>query len=206
MLQLLGTTPPKAEWQTELPATPDFQRHRTFVTPPMTGRGLWLVVASAAPTFADKDNRVSSVALLLGNLVLVSRAEPSAVAVRAVYGDSGRPARGVEVRLYSRDWNRSRTQEVASLATDSDGTVRFDYDPAFSRRSLFLVGLKDGDIALDGNAISMEAPKAPAETSAALVYTDRAIYRPSAEGPLESGRVSRASGPRDSSERRRIRP
>ena len=178
-LQIMRSGKPSAEWEVALPATPDFQRHRTFVTPPMKERGLWLVVASARPGFEDKDNRVSSVALLLGNLVLVSRMEPSAVAVRAVDGETGRPVRGVEVRLYSRDWNASRNQLVASLATDADGTVRFDYDASFARRSLFLIGLKDGDIALDGSAFSMEAPKAPAEASAALVYTDRAIYRPS---------------------------
>jgi len=177
---LLRTEKPAASWDTELPATPDYKMHRTFVTPPMTGTGLWVVVASARPDFSEGDNRVTSVSIILGNLVLVTRSEPSAIEARVVFGDSGRPVRGAEVRLCSRRLDSAgRHPLLATLVSDADGLVRFDYDPSLSHASLFLLARKGDDAALDSNWFDLSRPAAVhVATEAALVYTDRAIYRP----------------------------
>ena len=182
--QLLRAGKADVEWRIELPATPDFKQHRTFVTPPIQAPGLWVLVASAQPDFADKGNLVAAASIILGNLALVTHSDspqlnPSGIEARVVAADTGRPVRGAEVRLVSRGWDaRGGHPLLETLVSDTDGRVRFDYDPSLARRSLFLLALKDGDVALDSNVFSVFAPKAPAETSATLVYTDRAIYRP----------------------------
>jgi hypothetical protein len=170
---------PAAEWSVALPPTPDYKPHRTFVTPPLTTGGLFVVVASARPDFAEKENRVQSVAILLGNLVLIARPEAAAVEARVVSGDRGLPVAGAEVWLYAYDWNTGRRHHrVETRTSDSEGLVRFDYAPGRSERSYFLLAHKGGDSALDPSYVSLAAPVQPSETTASLVYTDRSIYRP----------------------------
>jgi hypothetical protein len=41
-----------AEWAVDLPATPDFKLHKTFVVPPLKGPGAYAVVASAKADFS----------------------------------------------------------------------------------------------------------------------------------------------------------
>ena len=71
--ELLAGRTPDAEWRLELPPTPDYRSHDTYVTPPLERPGLWVLVASARDDFADRDNRKSAVQLMLGDLVLLSR-------------------------------------------------------------------------------------------------------------------------------------
>ena len=176
--EVLRSGKPGAQWETSLPETTDFKQHQTFVSPPMNAPGLWVVVASARADFAEKDNRVTSVPIVLGNLVLLSHPQASSVEARVLFGDTGRPAPGVEVRLYSHGWKAGLHPRVASKTSDADGVVRFDYEPTLDGRTFFLVARQGNDAALDANAFSLTAPSAPAEATAALVYTDRAIYRP----------------------------
>jgi len=44
---LIAALPLAAEWNAELPATPDHESHRTFVMPPMQNPGAYLIAASA---------------------------------------------------------------------------------------------------------------------------------------------------------------
>ena len=44
--------PPAAEWSVDLPATPDYREHRTYVTPPLATPGAYVIVASSRPDFA----------------------------------------------------------------------------------------------------------------------------------------------------------
>ena len=169
---------PTASWETPLPGTPDFKKHVTFVVPPMRDKGLWIVAASARADFVEKDNRVTSVAMILGDLVLVTRPQTAAAETRAVSGDTGRPVPGVAVTLYAYDWNRGRHRPVETRRSDTDGLVRFEAAAGRSERSFFLLARDGADFALDANAFSLAPTAAPSEATAALVYTDRAIYRP----------------------------
>jgi hypothetical protein len=170
---------PAAAWTVALPVPGDYKPHRTFVTPPMTAPGLYVVVVSARADFAEKDNRVQAATILLGNLVLVSRPESASVEARVVAGDSGRPVAGAEVWLYAYDWSSGRRHHrVATKTSDADGFARFAYEPNRTERSYFLVARKGADQALDPSYVSLSAPVTPSETTASLVYTDRSIYRP----------------------------
>ncbi|HYX19760.1 MAG TPA: alpha-2-macroglobulin family protein, partial [Thermoanaerobaculia bacterium] len=167
---------PASAWTEDLPATPDYKNHRTFVTP-KAGRGLWIVVASARADFAERENRVVSAAVLLGHLVMLTDADASRVETRVVDG-SGAAASGTEVTLYAFDWQSGHSARVAAIVTGTDGLARFEGDRSDERRSFFLVARRRGDAAVDRSAFSLAARTPPAETTAALVYTDRAIYRP----------------------------
>ena len=177
--ELLRSAKPDAEWESALPQTPDYKMHRTFVTPPMTARGSWEIVASSRADFGEKDNLGAAVSIVLGNLVLITRSEPSAIEARVVSGDTGRPVEGADVWIYSpQRGNATVPSRVASGKTDARGLVRFEYAPELEQRSLFLVAGKGGDFAIDANELVLARPEAPAEATASLVYTDRSIYRP----------------------------
>src|SRR6185436_5951636 len=47
--ELAGSKEPVADWQVDLPPTPDFQLHQTYVTPPIQRPGAYLVVATPEP-------------------------------------------------------------------------------------------------------------------------------------------------------------
>ena len=187
---------PVATWRTELPPTPDFRRHRTFVTPTLPGRGFYLIVSSAREDFAAADNRLQSVAMLIGDMVLVSRADDGALAARVLSGTSGVPLSGARVDLYQYDWQHGH-HVVDSATTGDDGLVRF---VAANERasSFFLLARRGDDLALDPQYQSFYKAPQPTESTAALVYTDRSIYRPHAErcsgrsSPTAAGRTRRA--------------
>ena len=174
--QLLST-PPAAQWKTDLPATPDYKPHRTFVTPPMAQTGLYVVVASAKENFSERSNRIVSADILVGDLVLVTRLETSAIEARVVSGGSGEPAAGAAVTLYRFDWNR-RHQPVETKTSGPEGVARFDYAPGREGASYFLLARKGKDAALDATYLSLNTRPQPSDVTQSLVYTDRSIYRP----------------------------
>ncbi|HUK13506.1 MAG TPA: hypothetical protein VLW17_09405, partial [Thermoanaerobaculaceae bacterium] len=103
---LVRSATPAASWRTELPPTPDYRPHRTFVTPPPLRRGMYVIAASAREDFAAGDNRLESVAMLVGDLVLVTRQDEGEIEARVVSGETGAPVAGATVDLYRYDWQR----------------------------------------------------------------------------------------------------
>src|SRR5258708_20450775 len=61
-----------AEWTAELAPTPDYRQHRTFVTPPLSRPGLYVVVGSARPAFkrGTGSNQLPAANLPLPHLLL----------------------------------------------------------------------------------------------------------------------------------------
>ncbi|HET6900736.1 MAG TPA: hypothetical protein VFK70_20440, partial [Vicinamibacteria bacterium] len=97
-----------AEWAVDLPATPDYRRHRTFVTPALDRPGLYLVVASARPEFRREEgtNQLQAVNLLISDLVLVRRPTGVGLEVAATSGRTGEPVAGASVELWQLDWQK----------------------------------------------------------------------------------------------------
>ncbi|HWN45501.1 MAG TPA: hypothetical protein VNW71_24960, partial [Thermoanaerobaculia bacterium] len=125
--ELLKSKPVFA-WKTDLPATPDFQMHTTYVTPAIGRKGAWMVLASAREDFAtltaDRqsyvENQVVAAPMVLGDLVLVARERQSGeLEVVALSGETGEPQPGVvAVRHRSRGsevYFASRGDDVALL-------------------------------------------------------------------------------------------
>jgi uncharacterized protein YfaS (alpha-2-macroglobulin family) len=168
---------PAAEWSVDLPATPDYRSHRTFVTPPLRTPGAYVVVASARKDFAREPNRLLGVHLLVTGLVMaVRQTEGGAIEARVLSGASGAPVSGATVSLWRFDWQTGH-RRILGKASGPDGLALFD-GPGDRGASYFLVARKGEDAALDPNGSGFWKTPEPSETSAALIYTDRSVYRP----------------------------
>ena len=176
-MRKLVSTKPAAEWSVDLPPTPDYETHRTFVTPPMKEPGFYVVLASARKDFGSSDNVVVGTNLFLSDLVLVVRpqAETGAVAARVLSGATGKPVEGAEVALWRFDWREGhRRAEVK--ASDADGAVSFASRE--SGTTFHLLARKGPHVTFDGQQLGFYRQGVPGRRTASLVYTDRSIYRP----------------------------
>ncbi|MBM3306182.1 MAG: hypothetical protein FJY79_09640, partial [Candidatus Aminicenantes bacterium] len=177
--KLVDKLRPAAAWREELPATVDHRDHRTYSRlPEGLPSGLYLVAASPREDFAARRNRVQALYVAAGDLVLLKSGHaetPGQATALVLSGSNGRPVEGAEVELYSRDWQQGHSR-VDLRTTDRDGLVRFA--PRSEDRSYFLLASHGDDIAIDPDEFSHYGRTTPDETSAALVFTDRSIYRP----------------------------
>ncbi len=175
---LVATAAPAAAFQVDLPATPDFRLHRTFVTPPGLSRGFYVIVASPRADFSTGQNPLRATGMLVTDLVLdVRQTVDGGIEARAVSGTTGQPAGGANVALWRYDWQAGHTR-AAAARTSGDGLVAFDPGPDRNGKSHFLLARRGDDLALDPSFLGFWNRPTPPETSSALVYTDRSIYRP----------------------------
>jgi len=176
-LEIMEKRKPAAAWQSELPATPDFRDHRTYVELPSSlAPGLYLVAVSARADFARPKNHLQGLHVIVADLVLLRRdgADGGKEAL-VLSGETGKPLSGVEVDLYAYDWRRGHHLAEAKTS-DEQGFV------AFSSRqregNFFLLAKKGENLALDASYLYFYGRPKPGDISSALVYTDRSIYRP----------------------------
>lgn len=155
-VQELLQSKPSFVWKTDLPATPDFQMHTTYVTPAIDRKGAWVVLASAREDFATDtpdrksfvENMVVAAPLVLGDLVLVARERQSGEAeVVAVSGETGEPQPGVSVVRH-----KMRRSEVYHASRGDDVAVLLN--------------------------VHHYRPEEEKTGRGTLVFTDRSIYRP----------------------------
>ncbi len=174
---LIQGAKPAAAWQAVLPRTPDYRDHRTYVeTPAGLGPGFYIVAASAREDFARTGNRIVAVDVILSDLVLLVRdAAEGGAEVLALSGTSGRPLAGASVDLYAYDW-RNGHRLILSEKTDEEGRVRLAARPQSG--AYFLVARKGDDLAVDSDWLRLTAAAEERESTQALIYTDRSIYRP----------------------------
>jgi len=174
--RLIASAEPVASWSVTLPPTADFESHRTFATPPLTRPGLYLVVASAERSFAKGSNRRVALPFTLSNLVLVQESQAFPWDVRLVEGADGRAAAGVEVTLYRNTW-REAPAAVATQRTDVAGRATFAFPDSSGYANFLLLARRGGDVAAAQRYGGEFQPTASAHNGA-LLFTDRAVYRP----------------------------
>ena len=102
--QFVADNPVIQKWDVTLPETPDYRMHKTFIVPPMTQTGTYLVVASARPDFSRDDNSLQGMYLTISDLVLVSMKRRNVLEVTVLAGSSGKPVTDAEVILYRADY------------------------------------------------------------------------------------------------------
>jgi uncharacterized protein YfaS (alpha-2-macroglobulin family) len=176
MVALVAHDKPVAQWSVELPATPDYQDHRTFVVPPLEAKGGYVIVASAREDFSRSRNSLVAAPFLLNDLLLRSRELPEGgLEVETLDATSGAPIADVPVTLYRYDY---RSGHVASGTSRSDAHGLLHFMPG-QNASYFLVAKHGGDLALEPNEwwLGRREPPEP-DTVRALVFTDRQVYRP----------------------------
>ncbi|HYN22646.1 MAG TPA: alpha-2-macroglobulin family protein, partial [Thermoanaerobaculia bacterium] len=168
---------PAYSWKTELPATPDYRAHTTYVIPPIDKPGAYVIVASGRQDFAIRtgkehvQNLLVATPLILGDLALVARRnDRNQLEVVALSGSRGEPVPGVEARLYEVSGERRGIRKTG--ASNDDGILPFDPYQGYA-----VFARKGNDVALLlSSAYSGERDE---ETGArSLVFTDRSIYRP----------------------------
>ncbi|HSB63202.1 MAG TPA: alpha-2-macroglobulin family protein [Thermoanaerobaculia bacterium] len=175
---LVARSTPAASFHVDLPATPDFRLHRTFVTPPALSRGFYVIVASPRADFSTGQNPLRAAGMLVTDLVLdIRQTDDGGIESRAVSGTTGQPAAGASVALWRYDWQAGHAR-VATARTSAEGLAAFAPGPDRNGKSHFLFARRGDDLALDPSYLGFWNRPAPSETSSALVYTDRSIYRP----------------------------
>ncbi len=174
--ELLAAGEPVAEWRVELPPTPDFRQRTTYVVPAVDRPGLYLVAVSARRDFAETGNRRAAVRLVLGDLVLVTRPLADRLEVEVRSGAGGGPLTGVDVRLYRYDWQNGH-RLAASRRSDEAGIAVFDRG-RWRRGGYFLLARRGDELALETSYLDLGRRRPPRQRPAALVFTDRTVYRP----------------------------
>jgi uncharacterized protein YfaS (alpha-2-macroglobulin family) len=176
---LKGGQKPVASWSVDLPATPDFSMHKTYVTPPLEGRGLYVIYASASEDFREEDNRVLATTLIISDLVLVTRQSNEGrreLTVTVLDGPGGAPVKGAEVSLMRLEYGKKPALD-ARKETDALGTVTVA-GKAASYGSYLVYAKTPRDAVLDPQPFYLEGASEPEAARSVFVYTDRSIYRP----------------------------
>jgi uncharacterized protein YfaS (alpha-2-macroglobulin family) len=175
---IVARATPAATFQVDLAGTTDFKLHRTFVTPPALSRGFYVIVASPRADFSTGQNPLRAAGMLVTDLVLdIRQTDDGGIEARAVSGTTGQPATGASVTLWRYDWQAGHAP-VATAQTSGDGLAAFAPGPDRNGKSHFLFARRGDDLALDPSFLGFWNRPVPSETSSALVYTDRSIYRP----------------------------
>ena len=158
---------PAAAWRSELPPTPDFDLHTTWIVPPIERPGYYVVVASDLEDFSSEKSSRAAIRIVLSDLVLVTGdASLQDVEVTALSGATGEPVAGAELRLYDKG------DLFGAETTGSGGTVRFSPE---THQSYSVVGDSPGGPA---RLVSYHRSYDRVDGVSTLLYTDRAVYRP----------------------------
>ena len=183
---------PDQEWTVELPATPDFQQHRTYVVPPLktTKPGAWMIAVSGKADFTESTNTLQTALYVVSDLVILKRSEAQSatnskggrngVSAVIVSGATGVPLEGVKVDLYRYDWNKGHSL-TQSVTTKPNGEASFRVTE-FSDGGFFMIASRDTlrgpEVSPDPDSLYLYNTGRPIKRQKQLIYTDRAVYRP----------------------------
>jgi uncharacterized protein YfaS (alpha-2-macroglobulin family) len=177
--KIMAERTPAAEWTVDLPPTPDYRSHIAYSVPPITDPGAYVIVASSRADFAGDRNQMQALNFLLTDLVLVSEQADGGYDVTARSGSTGAAVAGATVELYRFDW-RSGHRRIAERRSDASGRVHFDQG-GWNREQHFLIASSGDSLAYDLRGLWRYEKNERGAGTAALVYTDRSVYRPQQE-------------------------
>ncbi len=97
----------------------------------------------------------------------------------ALSGSTGRPLGGVAVTVLKGRWNPTGTDRIAEAVTDRAGRAVLDLPDERGWSERFIFARRGADLAVGtGTPYGWGPASGEGETTAALVFTDRSIYRP----------------------------
>jgi uncharacterized protein YfaS (alpha-2-macroglobulin family) len=170
--------PPVAEWSVSLPSTPDYETHRTFVTPPIKTTGAYLIAASAKKDYSRAEgNQISTLLMVVSDLVILAQPDGASVQVQILSGESGNPIAGVTVDLYRYDWQQGH-RKVDEQLSEADGRVVLTYPQDRQYANYFVFAKRGSDLALSSHNYYNFRSTESTSIRASLIYTDRSVYRP----------------------------
>ncbi len=177
--EIMAASEPVAEWTHILPPSPDYRSHLSYSVPPISSPGAYLIVASPRRDFSENQNLILACNFLLTDLVLVTEQADGGYEITARSGSSGQALGGVTVELFRFDW-RNGHRAVATRTTGPDGRVKLS--PGGWRRERHFLLARDGEnLAYDLRGLWQYSESERSAHTAALVYTDRSVYRPQQE-------------------------
>lgn len=189
--ELLGK-PHFREWQTELPASGDYERHSTEVKIDALPTGTYAALISSKPSFDRDDNILSYVVFQVSRLSAVQGTGQGFVLDRK----TGRPIGDVAVDFLSSRYNPgSRNysmQRTGSTSSSADG--KFIYRKGKEADNAIRLRSGKDSVLLPGfftNEVSTPDLQATTHT---FFFTDRSIYRPGQTIHFKGIMVSRKNG------------
>lgn len=164
------------EWSADLPATDDFKVREEFLQAPKDLKpGFYFVIASADPSFGEKNNQVSYVAVWVSDLALVMRPRNSDMVLEGFVLDaaSGAPAAGAAVTAWQRR-DSGAYSIMGKTETDSNGLFKFN---GTERQSVLVIASR-GEHSIASHDYSLYTYKHQEKPGRTVFFTDRSLYRP----------------------------
>ncbi len=165
-----------ASWSMELPPTPDYRSHTSYAVPPLHEKGAWLILASMREDFAEENNFLQAETFILSDLVLVTRTLGTRHEITVRSGESGAPVAGARLAVYRFHWKKGY-RLVERLESAADGRVAIEA-AGWKRQAHVLLARHGEDLAVLTAPLYTLQESVRHSRKAALVYTDRSVYRP----------------------------
>src|SRR5262249_26954212 len=158
---------PASRWTTDLPATNDFQMHRTFAVPSLSKPGFYLIASTADPNWDFSKSRVTAVSMVISDLVVLTRPREGIIEATIVAGETGQPVPGAEVALIKLDWQRGH-QRLETKLSDQHGSAIFRPESDRQQNAFFIYAKKGDQQAVENNGARLFERSAPRRATAAL--------------------------------------
>ena len=175
--RMVRSETPVSRWTVDLPATNDFQLHRTFAVPQLSKPGLYVIAGTADPDWSFSKSRVMAITMVISDLVVLTTTREGFIEATVVAGESGQAVRGAEVALIKLDWQHGH-QRLETKLTDAHGSATFRPDRQRQQDAFFVYAKKGDQQALESSGARLFWRAPPRSATTALIYTDRSIYRP----------------------------
>ncbi|MBL9151973.1 MAG: hypothetical protein JNK37_05800 [Verrucomicrobiales bacterium] len=166
--------PPAVSWKSDLEKTADY-RQRTVRVPAPAGQqpGFYLLIASHAADFAERDNLLAAQPVWVSPLALITRQAPDGAEGFVLDALSGEPIAGAEVEVWSLDNNGRWNRDAFKKKTDAMG---FFEEKAKDRPVLFLA--RHQGHAVSSDQLHFWRSEREIQPVRTYLFTDRSLYRP----------------------------
>ena len=173
---------PMAQWQVNIVDKKDYKSHTTYIVPPLNQFGYWYITASNKPDFSNENTTLfSATTLNLTRLVAdVQTGSKDAqsnniISVTVHNGENGQLANNIKAELWTSNYNNP-SKLVATGLTSTDGRASFKVK---KEQQYKLILKQNNDFTVVDDVYPYFSDYSNFIHQNSLVFTDRAIYRPS---------------------------
>ncbi len=172
-----------SSWEYELPFEEDYRDHSLVFDLPPLEPGLYLLLSSSGPAFAD-DDIIEYASFQVSSLSFISSKREGINHFYLLDRETGEPVRNARIRVMSREYDytkrRYSVEQRMELSTARDGGFSFGADDNLpSNRAFYVEAETKNDRLYSDNYFDVykqrQITRAHRRT---WFFTDRAIYRP----------------------------
>lgn len=173
-LNLLKNKEPDLEWSVELNDPNDYHKHQTYVAMPAEARGLYHVAVSQEENFPLQPNRIRTVDIFVGNLVLLMEEESEGLVFRTLRGTRGTALPRQPLWVQTVGFKNGMASPYR-LQADAAGMVTLPRQ-VHARQIRALAGVDTLGSLLQTQVRHFNLT--PTMATYCLIFTSQAIYRP----------------------------